>query len=54
MPGHCPNPPVDSEAQLEEIVERLFREEGWKVAQALESNDGPYPINLIVGALQRN
>jgi len=33
MPGHYPNPPVDSEAHLGRIVASLFREEGWKVVE---------------------
>src|SRR5215470_14085964 len=33
MPGHYPNPPVDSEAHLGRIVASLFREEGWKVSE---------------------
>jgi hypothetical protein len=33
MPGHYPNPQVDSEAHLGRIVASLFREEGWKVVE---------------------
>jgi hypothetical protein len=33
MSSHYPNPPVDSEAQLGQIVASLFREEGWKVVE---------------------
>ena len=33
MPGHYPNPPVDNEAHLGQIVANLFREGGWKVLE---------------------
>src|SRR5258708_9801483 len=40
MPGHYPNSPVGSEAQLGLLVADLFRENGWKVL------DQPHEGNL--------
>jgi hypothetical protein len=48
MPGHYPNPSVDSEAQLGRIVASLFREEGWKVLEERRPDNSNLEPDFLV------
>jgi hypothetical protein len=46
MPKHHPDLPLDNEAQVEQLVARVFEEDGWRVESQVRRED--FAPDLVV------